>query len=418
MQSSYPNLRHIRLFAAAVTYSSLTRAAESVHVSQPAASQAISRLEAQFGGTLLERLGTGVRPTARGTIVARRARRSLELLRSASTALVRQSRKPPVQRPDGGVSDRIHGAPSGDLLEVHTTSTQLRALAAFTEAGTFQGAARLLGQAEPSVQRAARQLERVGGVPLFDGAYRALRLTPAGAMLARHAHLILREFESAVEEVREYDGQFDGRIIIGTLPLVRTRIVPSAVAGLSGRRPDARVEILDGDYDSLVRALLIGKIDLLVGALRHRAAERGLVEETLFSDGLSIIARAGHPLLQKASVNHQDLAEYPWVLPREGTPTRAIFDALARDFPPHRCVGGPIITGSLIAVRGILMQTDRLTILSRQQIEYDEQAGLLQVVPFALDHSERPIGMTTRSDWQPTALQREFLAILREAARD
>ncbi|WP_246226239.1 LysR family transcriptional regulator [Chelativorans xinjiangense] len=398
-----PNLRHVRLFDAAIASSSLSRAAEKVHISQPAASQAISRLEKLFGGPLLDRQGAGVFPTERGAILARRARRSLELLRAASVSLARQS--------------RIGKGLAVDLLEVHATSTQLRALAAFAEAGTFQGAARLLGQAEPSVQRAARQVERIGGVPLFDGAYRALHLTPAGLTLASHAHLILREFESALEEVREYEGTFDGRVIVGTLPLVRTRIIPSAIARLCASRPRATVEILDGDYDSLIRALLIGKIDLLVGALRRGAVGKGLVEETLFSDGVSIIGRADHPLVHKRTVTYEDLAGYPWVLPRQGTPTRAIFNALAENFPPQWRWNGAVVTGSLIAVRGILMQTDRLTILSRQQIEYDEKAGLLKVIPFALPQSERPIGMTARSDWQPTALQRDFVDALREAAR-
>ncbi|MFN3766681.1 MAG: LysR family transcriptional regulator, partial [Aliihoeflea sp.] len=38
--SSYPNLRHVRLFQFAAETNSLTRAAEAVRVSQPAASQA------------------------------------------------------------------------------------------------------------------------------------------------------------------------------------------------------------------------------------------------------------------------------------------------------------------------------------------------------------------------------------------
>ena len=400
----YPNLRHIRLFEAAVDLSSLSRAAEAVHISQPAASQAISKLEALFGGLLLNRQGARVSPTERGLLVARRARRSLELLRLASTNLARQA--------------RIGKGLAMDLLEVHATVTQLRALAAFADMGSFQGAARTLGQAEPSVQRASRQLERIVGVQLFEGAYRSLRLTPAGTMLASHAHLILREFDSAREEVREMEGTFDGRVVIGTLPLVRTKIIPAAIAKLSSRRPHASIELLDGDYESLVMALLSGKIDLLVGALRRRALDNRLVQETLFSDGLSIIARADHPLRQRSRVTYHDLARYPWILPRQGTPTRAIFDSLAEACPGGWSSRGTIVTGSLVAIRGILLQTDRLTILSRQQIEYDEKARLLGVIPFDLPHSDRPIGMTRRGNWEPTVLQRDFISALREAVAE
>src|SRR3546814_21040842 len=44
----YPNLRHVRLFCACVRSGSLTTAAESVAVSQPAASQAITNPQAFY----------------------------------------------------------------------------------------------------------------------------------------------------------------------------------------------------------------------------------------------------------------------------------------------------------------------------------------------------------------------------------
>lgn len=401
--ASFPNLRHVRLFAFAVATNSLSRAAEAVRVSQPAASQAISKLESYFKGPLFERTGSGVFPTQRGAIVAVRAERALNLLRSANARLARQS--------------RMGRALAQDLLETHATIAHLRAIAAFEQTGSFSAAARRLEQAEPSVQRAARELERIGGVALFDGR-QVVRLTPTGQMLASCASLLLRELEAAVDEVDELDGLFNGRIVIGTLPLVRTRVVPAAVAAWSARWPNASIEILDGSYETLQHGLAVGDVDMLVGALRDDPGARGLVQETLFDDGLSIIARAGHPLLSKEHVELGDLFAFPWVLPRRGTPTRAIFDDIASRADVHPQQSGLVETGSLVALRGILLETDRLTILSRRQITYEERMGLLAVLPFGLPGSERPIGVTTRSGWKPTVLQAEFLEALRHAVAD
>src|SRR3546814_20324033 len=69
----YPNLRHVRLFCACVRSGSLTKAAESVAVSQPAASQAITTLEAFYGSQLLERHPRRTTPTADGLILQARA---------------------------------------------------------------------------------------------------------------------------------------------------------------------------------------------------------------------------------------------------------------------------------------------------------------------------------------------------------
>jgi len=397
-----PNLRHIRLFAHAVAANSLSKAAEAVFVSQPAASQAISKLEDHFGGPLFERRGAGVHPTARGLIVASRAGRALELLREANAKLARQS--------------RIGRALAQDLLETHATIAHLRAVAAFAQTGSFSAAARRLGQAEPSVQRAARELERLGGVALFDGR-QVVRFTPTGAMLAGHASLLLRELESALDEVRELDGRFDGHVVIGTLPLVRTKVVPHAVAEWTRKRPAASIEILDGAYDVLINGLAIGDFDMLVGALRESPPPRGLVQEVLFQDRLSIIARTGHPLASQASVSPADLSAYPWVLSRKGTPTRALFDDLAAEFGILSGASGSVETGSLVVLRGILLETDRLAILSRRQIAYEEQTGLLAALPVDLPPVSRPIGITTRAGWKPTALQGEFLDALRAASQ-
>ena len=89
--SSYPNLRHVRLFQFAAETNSLTRAAEAVRVSQPAASQAIAKLEGQFGGALFERRGSGVFVTERGRLLAERAARALSLLREANERLARHA---------------------------------------------------------------------------------------------------------------------------------------------------------------------------------------------------------------------------------------------------------------------------------------------------------------------------------------
>lgn len=397
---SYPNLRHVRLFEQAVATSSLSKAAEAVRVSQPAASQAISKLESHFGGPLFERRGSGVLVTRRGMIVAARASRALDYLRQANARLARQS--------------RIGRGLAQDLLETHATIAHLRAIAGFARTGSFAAAARRLEQAEPSVQRAARELERIGGVPLFDGRLHSVRLTPTGMMVAGCASLVLKELESAAEEVRELDGRFDGRVVVGTLPLVRTKVIPDAVAAWTRRRPDASIEILDGSYDVLAHGLGIGDVDMLVGALRD-PAPKGLVQERLFDDGLCVVARADHPLMQAGIVSGSDLSAYPWVLPRRGTPTRAIFDAIAAGLGIEARTAGIVETGSLVALRGILLETDRLTILSRRQIAYEEMSGLLKVVPVDLPPSRRPIGITTRAGWRPTALQSEFLEALRAA---
>jgi LysR family transcriptional regulator of gallate degradation len=53
------SLRHLKLFESVARLSSVRRASEECHLSQPAVTQAIAKLEEQIGASLLERGASG-----------------------------------------------------------------------------------------------------------------------------------------------------------------------------------------------------------------------------------------------------------------------------------------------------------------------------------------------------------------------
>ncbi|GAB3972554.1 LysR family transcriptional regulator [Actinoallomurus acanthiterrae] len=77
-------LRHLRSFLAVVQERNFTRAARSLHLTQPALSQHIRALEREIGGALFIRDSHRVRLTAAGEALERPAR---DILRSAAHAL-------------------------------------------------------------------------------------------------------------------------------------------------------------------------------------------------------------------------------------------------------------------------------------------------------------------------------------------
>jgi DNA-binding transcriptional LysR family regulator len=70
-----PQLDELRTFCVAVELGGLGRAAQRLHVSQPAVSKRLKSLESLAGVPLLERSANGVRPTAAGERLYARARR-------------------------------------------------------------------------------------------------------------------------------------------------------------------------------------------------------------------------------------------------------------------------------------------------------------------------------------------------------
>ena len=62
-------LDQLETFSTVVRAGSISKAAEVLHLTQPAVSQQIRALEAEFGLRLLERSNEGVRPTEGGDIL-------------------------------------------------------------------------------------------------------------------------------------------------------------------------------------------------------------------------------------------------------------------------------------------------------------------------------------------------------------
>lgn len=387
-----PNLRHLNALLAIKRHGSITAAAEAAHLSQPAITQSLNNIESSLGVKLFERSAHGVEMTAVGKIFLRRLERALAYLEAFS-------------------SEGSGSRPWQQLF----TSVQLRAVVAVVEHGNISLAASTLGLSQPSVHRAAREAENVCGEPLFLRKPGGVEATPTARRLARLASQAFAELQQGVEEIREHEGRMDGSLRIGSLPLARTDLVPTAVTQLLAEYPLARVSIVDGPYEELLDMLLHGRIDMIVGALRLPAPVKDLKQVKLFDDPLAVVARVGHPLLAdgraaRSNLKLEHIAELPWIAPRDNTPARRRFREL---FARHKLdpPAQVIECSSSAATRSLLLQSDRVALLSVRQVLPEIRLGLLATLPLPLTVS-RPIGVTLREKWEPTRIQERYLQLL------
>ncbi|HHZ07440.1 MAG TPA: LysR family transcriptional regulator [Rhizobiales bacterium] len=384
------NLRHLRIFLAVCDTASISRAAELCNASQPALTQVVGKLERLAGQPLFLRRPRGMFATAAGEAFAVRVRR----------ALVRLDR----------ALDEIN-----PRLRLTATAAQLEALIAVREAENFTLAARRLGLAQPTVHRAVARLAEDAGRPLFERtSYGTIATRPAQA-LAQAARLAFSELEQAEADLAEMLGREVGRIVVGAMPLSRSYLLPRTIALFRARRPTLPVKAMDGPYEDLMAGLRRGEVDFLVGALREPAPIGDVEQERLFDDVLVMVARPDHPLVRESGLSIADLTRFPFVVSPEGTPARRAFDRLFER--AGRRPESLIETGSMILMRELLRVSDHLGCISRLQVEAELALGAMTVLPFPMDDTARPIGLTLRSGWVPTAAQKEFLDTLRSVAR-
>ncbi len=376
MNKRLPNIRHFAAFAATVRSGSLTRAARAVNLTQPALTQAIAGLETSLAVTLFERGSAGMSPTPPALFLASRAEAALAHIGST-----------------------------------RVTGTQLRAFLAVARAGSYAGAAQTTGLSSASLHRAVADLSVALGQRLIERSGRIIMLTGAGQRRARNFSLALAELRAGIAEVAAWRGLAGGRIVVGAMPLSRARWLPASIMRFTAEFPDIDVAVHEGSHAELAGPLRDGDIDMLLGALRGEAGADGLVQEAVFIDRPVVLMRARHPLLSAADPAPAMLA-YPWILPGRETPLRRYWEGMIRDMgyePPHVSIE----CGSVMMVRQMLLASDALTLLSRDQLAVELDAGLLAAMP-APAPVERMIGIAIRDGWRPTALQAQFLTILRE----
>ncbi len=394
------NLRHLHAFHEVARLGSISAASQSVHLTQPAVTQAMAGLERYFGASLFARSRTGVRVTRAGEICAGRVERALGHLRDGVAELTRIPAR---------------NSRSSEQLTRLVRSAQLHALIALVEHRNFSRAARANDVSQPTLHRAARDLERLLSAPLFEKTSFGVVPTRDAEKLARRARLAFTEIRQARADIHALSGGESGRTVIGAMPLARSFLVPNALIEFTREHPEHGVAIIEGTYEHLLAALQSGEADFLIGALRDAPAS-DVVQEHLFDDPLSIIVRAGHPLARRRRLGPADLALYPWGAPRAGSPLHAHFDALFA-FAGVPAPQQPVECNSLIAARAFLLESDRMMLLSIHQIHYELRAGMLVALPHPAGDIVRAIGLTLRHDWRPTLTQERLLGLLRSRSR-
>ena len=370
------NLRHLRGVVKIAELGRMSAAAQAVNLTQPAMTQALARIEAMLEAPLFDRRQDGMVPTDAGLLLLPRFRAALEYIASP-----------------------------------HVTMSRMRAMLALADSGSYTGAAVLTGLSLPSLHRAVSDLSLSLRRKLVDRRGRIVVMTEAGAALARSFRLARVEIEAGLAELDALKGHETRRIVVAAMPLSRAKIIPAAVAKFLRRRPQVQISIVEGSRAELLEPLRNGAVDLIVGALRDPLIEPDLVQEPLFRDRPAVIARKGHPL-EGATPTLERLAEHRWVIAAPGAPLRESWRGMFEDAGlavPHV----PIESGSVMAIRQLLIESDLLTMLSPDQVAVELEAGWLVALGNAPLAQERTVGVTSRASWRPTTIQAEFLEDLR-----
>jgi DNA-binding transcriptional LysR family regulator len=216
--------------------------------------------------------------------------------------------------------------------------TGLRALRSVAALGTLARAANELGFTASAVSQQIKRLERQVGVPLLAPAGRGVVLTPAGQAIVGSAPEVFQALERCAEAAQSVaEGAPRGRLRVAAFSTGIRGLLAPAIARLSARYPDLRVQITEQDPNEALHSVDAGTADL---ALVHDAdglpapLPPSLTQRHMHTDVGDVIINQAHPLARLGSpLTTADLAGHAWVTSPPGTVCHQWFRRLFADVP-------------------------------------------------------------------------------------
>ena len=262
---------------------------------------------------------------------------------------------------------------------------------------------------------ALTRLEQVVGQSLFERRAQGFVETEPAAQLVIRAKRVFAEIRHMLSDMSAIRGNVAGSVVIGTLPLGRTRLVPRAVTRALQQCPGLQLTSVEGPGAHLIRGLRSGDIDIFVGVLQGTRRD-GVIHERLFSDHLSILVRKGHPMTKRKTLKLSDMLSEQWLLPDKTTVARRMTD---RFFDASGVVPPiPSIESSDLAmIREILRGSDIVAVTTRSQMMVEIDNGALIELPLKLDGAARDISLILRDGALLSPAAKTVLDAIRTEAR-
>jgi LysR family nitrogen assimilation transcriptional regulator len=139
---------------------------------------------------------------------------------------------------------------------------QLVYFVAIAESGSVSRAAAQLSIAQPSLSESLARFEKQLGTKLVIRSPRGIELTEAGTTLARHGRKIVKDLESALEEVRALDTDVHGMVSIALTPSLARLLMVSLAESLHVEHPQLRLQLCEGNSGHVSEWVRTEQVDL------------------------------------------------------------------------------------------------------------------------------------------------------------
>ena len=273
-------------------------------------------------------------------------------------------------------------------------------------------AAPRLNLSQPATSKLLQELEELYRTPLFERLPRGLRPTSAGEAAIRRARQVLHEIGDSLVETHLVASGASGRIRVGVVPAALPTLYERILREAHKQMPQLVINVTEGSLEGLLASLQRKELDLVLARLSPETQQQPFSTETLYSESLSLVVRAMHPLSKKRRLKIGELTNQSWILPPESAPVRQEIDRIFMQTGLAR-PSAWIESTSLLLTETVIANSDCVAAMPHSVAKLYQSRGQLKILnPDFVVHMP-PIGVIRReADLVPPFVE-QFLALIR-----
>lgn len=196
---------------------------------------------------------------------------------------------------------------------------------------SFSKTAEILGISQSAVSKRIALLEKFVDSLLFDRISRRIVLTETGKALLPRAKQIIQAIDDTQQFMLDRGGAVSGQLRIATSHHIGIHRLPKTLSRFKTNYPDVHLQLHFIDSEQAIEAILHGDYDLALITLSDDILEdknECIQSHTLWEDPMFFVSNHGHPLSQHKSLELDQLAGYPAILPDTSTQTTQLVKRL------------------------------------------------------------------------------------------
>jgi LysR family pca operon transcriptional activator len=203
---------------------------------------------------------------------------------------------------------------------------------------------------------------------------------------------------------------------IGALLGVAAQFMPRAVREFREHH-NSRLRIITAPTRTMLDQLRLGDLNLVVGRLAPTKEMQGLSFIHLYSEQLVFVVRTGHPLAGQPTFDLSLLGHLTLIMPTADGVMRRVID---RFLLAHGvgAMQNAIEARSSAFCRQFLRDSDAVWMVSRGVVEHEIEDGTLSMLSVDTSETQGAVGLTVRSDTDPSPTLRMMMDIITRVAAE